>query len=396
MPLNELAIKHKKPAEKPFKLTDEKGLFLLIHPNGSKYWRFKYRIAGKEKLLAFGVYPDVSLAEARNRRDKARTLLANGVDPGVVRQASKQAARAATENSFESIAREWLAKQSSRWVPRQAERMMRRLELHVFPWLGVRPVAEITPSELLTVLRRIEQLGKLETAHRVYQYSGQIFRYAIATNRTERDPSAILRGALPPIRAKHLAAITEPKKVGELIRSIRGYEGSFITKSALLLAPLVFVRGGELRHAEWSEINLELADWTIPAQKMKMRQPHLVPLAKQAVNILEELHPLTGQGRYVFPCARTSTRPMSENTINAALRRLGYSKDDVTAHGFRATARTILDEVLGFRPDVIEHQLAHAVKDPLGRAYNRTSHLQVRREMMQRWADFLDELASNH
>lgn len=396
MPLNELAIKHKKPAEKPFKLTDEKGLFLLIQPNGSKYWRFKYRIAGKEKLLAFGVYPDVSLAEARSRRDKARTLLANGVDPGVVRQASKQAARAATENSFESIEREWLAKQSSRWVPRQAERMMRRLELHVFPWLGARPVAEITPSELLTVLRRIEQLGKLETAHRVYQYSGQIFRYAIATNRTERDPSAILRGALPPIRAKHLAAITEPKKVGELIRSIRGYEGSFITKSALLLAPLVFVRGGELRHAEWSEINLELADWTIPAQKMKMRQPHLVPLAKQAVNILEELHPLTGQGRYVFPCARTSTRPMSENTINAALRRLGYSKDDVTAHGFRATARTILDEVLGFRPDVIEHQLAHAVKDPLGRAYNRTSHLQVRREMMQRWADFLDELASNH
>lgn len=395
MPLNELAVRRKKSGEKPFKLADEKGLFLLVHPSGSKYWRFKYRIAGKEKLLAFGVYPDVSLAEARSRRDKARTLLANGVDPGVLKQASKQATRIAIDNSFEAVVREWRIKQSNRWVPRQAERIIRRLELHVFPWLGSRAIAEITPSDLLTILRRVEQLGKLETAHRILQYCGQIFRYAIATGRAERDPSVTLRGALPPLRVKHLAAIIEPQKVGELIKVIRGYEGTFITKCALLLAPLLFVRGGELRHAEWSEINLDLAEWNIPAGKMKMRQAHLVPLSKQAINILQELYSLTGQGKYVFPCARTSSRPMSENTINAALRRLGYSKDEMTAHGFRATARTILDEVLGFRPDVIEHQLAHAVKDPLGRAYNRTSHLQARREMMQRWADYLDELASN-
>jgi len=395
MPLSDSAVKHKKPTEKPYKVTDEKGLFMLVHPKGFKYWRFKYRFAGKEKLLAFGVYPDVSLANARDRRDEARKLLANGVDPGAVKQASKRAVQVAAENSFEAVAREWYAKRESGWVPSHSEKIIRRLERDIFPWIGQQPIAAITAPELLTVLRRIEDRGAIETAHRAYQNCGQIFRYAVATGRSERDPTGNLRGALPSIQAKNYAAIIEPKKVGELMRAIQGYEGSFVTKCALRLAPLVFVRPGELRHAEWAEINLELAEWNIPAQKMKMRQPHLVPLSTQTVKILKDLHPLTGNGKYVFPSVRTATRPMSDNTINAALKRLGYDSNDTTAHGFRATARTILDETLGFRPDFIEHQLAHAVKDPNGRAYNRTSHLPARREMMQQWADYLDQITND-
>jgi integrase len=392
--LSDLTVKNKKPLDKPYKLADEKGLFLLVHPKGFKYWRFKYRFSGKEKLLALGVYPDVSLADARNRRDEARKLLANSIDPGIAKQVSKRAALAATENSFEAVAREWYAKHSKNWVPSHGEKIIRRFERDVFPWIGAHPIANITAPIILTVLRRIEARGALETAHRAHQNCGQVFRYAVATGRAERDPTADLRGALPPTRVKSFAAIIDPKKVGELMRSIQGYEGSFVTKCALQLAPLVFVRPGELRKAEWGEINLNLAEWNIPAEKMKMRQPHLVPLAKQAVFILEELHPLTGRGKYIFPCVRTMSRPMSDNTINSALKRLGYHSDDMTAHGFRATARTILDETLGFRPDIIEHQLAHAVKDPNGRAYNRTSHLQVRREMMQKWADYLEEVAA--
>jgi integrase len=400
MPLSDSAIKHKKPAEKPYKVTDEKGLFMLVHPKGFKYWRFKYRFEGKEKLLAFGVYPDVSLANARDRRDEARKLLAKGVDPSVVKQASKRVAQVATRNSFEVVAREWYVKRAPGWAPSHHEKIIRRLERDIFPWIGHQPIAAITPPELLVVLRRIEERGAMETAHRAYQNCGQIFRYAVATGRAEQDPTSNLRGALPPTQAKNYAAIIEPKKLGGLMRAIQGYEGSLVTKYALRLAPLVFVRPGELRHAEWAEINLEFAEWNIPAQKMKMRQPHLVPLSTQAVKILQDLYLLTSNGKYVFPSIRTAARPMSDNTINAALKRLGFDSNDTTAHGFRATAhgfrataRTILDEVLGFRPDVIEHQLAHAVKDPLGRAYNRTSHLQIRREMMQKWADYLDEIA---
>lgn len=395
MALNDFTIKNKKSADKPFKMADEKGLFLLVHPKGSKYWRFKYSILGKEKLLAFGVYPEVSLAEARIQRDEARKHLANGVDPSALKKASKQAAIIASENSFQAIAQEWYVKHSVRWVPSHHLKIIRRLERDVFPWIGARPIAQITAPEFLTVLRRVESRGALDTAHRIHQTCGQIFRYAVATGRAERNPTSDLRGALPPVQGNSFAAIIEPHKLGQLLRAMDGYEGSFITKCALRLAPLLFVRPGELRQAEWSEINLDVAEWNIPAQKMKMRQPHLVPLAKQAVLILQELRPLTGGGQYVFPCVRTQHRPMSDNTVNAALKRLGYDSTEVTAHGFRATARTLLDEVLNFRPDVIEHQLAHTVKDPNGRAYNRTTHLDIRRNMMQKWADYLDGLKTH-
>lgn len=392
MALNDFTIKNKKPADKPFKMADEKGLFLLVHPKGSKYWRFKYSILGKEKLLAFGVYPEVSLAEARIQRDEARKHLVNGVDPSLLKKAAKQAAITASENSFQAIAQEWYVKHSARWVPSHHLKIIRRLERDVFPWIGSRPIAQITAPEFLTVLRRVESRGALDTAHRIYQTCGQVFRYAIATGRAERNPTSDLRGALPPVQGNSFAAIIEPHKLGQLLRTMDGYEGYFVTKCALRLAPLLFVRPGELRQAEWSEMNLDLAEWNIPAQKMKMRQPHLVPLAKQAVLILQELRPLTGAGQYVFPCVRTQHRPMSDNTVNAALKRLGYDSTEVTAHGFRATARTLLDEILNFRPDVIEHQLAHTVKDPNGRAYNRTTHLEIRRNMMQKWADYLGSL----
>ncbi len=392
MSLTELAIKNKKSSDKPFKMPDERGLFLLIHPNGSKYWRLRYSFEGKERLLALGVYPDVSLSEARDKRDQARKQVVNGVDPSILKKFLKRAAKTASENSFEAVAREWYTKHSKNWVPSHGEKIIRRFERDIFPWIGSLPIANIAAPMLLTVLRRIEDRGALETAHRAHQNCGQVFRYAVATGRAERDPTGDLRGALPPTRVKNFAAIIEPKKVGELLRCIKGYEGSFITKCALQLAPLLFVRPGELRKAEWSEISLDLAEWNIPAEKMKMRQPHVVPLSTQAVTILKELHPLTGRGKYIFPCVKTITRPMSDNTINSALKRLGYNSNEMTAHGFRATARTILDETLGFRPDIIEHQMAHAVKDPNGRAYNRTSHLQARREMMQKWSDYLQEL----
>lgn len=392
MSLNDLTIKNKKPTDKPYKLPDERGLFLLIHPNGSKYWRFRYSFGGKEKLLALGVYPDISLAEARDKREEARRLIANGVDPSVMKQTSKRATRIAQENTFEAVAQEWYAKHSPRWAPSHGDKIIRRLERDVFPWLGSRPISEITPPQLLQIIRRIEDRGALETAHRALQNCGQVFRYAVATGRAERDPTGDLRGALPPTKVEHYPSITEPHKVGALLRAIEGYEGSFITKSALRLAPLLFVRPGELRKAEWSEVNLDTAEWSIPADKMKTPHPHLVPLCKQAISILRELHPLTGSGKYLFPSLRTNTRPLSDNTLNAALKRLGYGSKDMTAHGFRAMARTILDEVLGFRIDIIEHQLAHAVKDPNGRAYNRTSHLPARQEMMQAWADYLDKL----
>lgn len=392
MSLTELAIKNRKSSEKPIKMPDERGLFLLVHPNGSKYWRLRYSFEGKERLLALGVYPDVSLAEARERRDQARKHLANGVDPGALKKVSKRVSKIASENTFEAIAREWYVKHSKTWVPYHGDRILRRLEKDVFPWLGSLPIANLTPPDLLSILRRIEDRGALESAHRVQQNCGQIFRYAVATGRAERDVTADLRGALPPAQVKSFAAILNPQKLGQLLRAIHGYEGSFITKCALRLAPLVFVRPGELRKAEWSEINLDLGEWNIPAEKMKMRQPHLVPLCKQAVDILRDLYPLTGEGKYLFPCVRTTTRPMSDNTINSALKRLGYDSTEMSTHGFRATARTLLDEILGIRPDIIEHQLAHAVKDPNGRAYNRTTHLDARREMMQKWADFLDQL----
>ncbi|HKB59530.1 MAG TPA: integrase arm-type DNA-binding domain-containing protein [Gallionellaceae bacterium] len=392
MPLTDTAIRNAKPAEKPVRMFDGGGLYLEVAPSGGKWWRLKYRIDGKEKRLSLGVYPDISLKDARERRDEARKLIANGVDPSENRKAAKSARIERAGNSFEVVAREWYAKNAPTWAENHGMRIIQRLERDIFPWLGGRPIAEISAPELLKVLRRIEDRGAVETAHRALQNCGQVFRYAIATGRAERDPSPDLKGALPPVKETHHAAITTPKEIGALMRAIDDYKGQFVTRCALRLAPLFFVRPGELRRAEWAEFDLDKAEWNIPGERMKMREPHLVPLCAQAVAILRELHAVTGGGKYVFPGARTNGRPMSDNAILAALRRMGFAKDEMSGHGFRAMARTILDEELHVRPDYIEHQLAHAVRDPNGRAYNRTAHLAERRKMMQLWADYLDKL----
>ncbi|PTQ79821.1 integrase [Nitrosospira multiformis] len=406
MPLTDTAIRNAKPGAKPVKLFDERGLFLIVTPSGGKWWRFRYKFDGKEKLLSLGVYPDVPLASrvikdeetgktrkikgARELRDEARELLAQGIDPGENRKAQKATKQNRAASSFEVVAREWYSKYASSWSEAHGERIIRRFERDVFPWIGGRPIADIAPSELLSVVRRVESRGALETAHRALANCGQVFRYAVATGRAERDPSGDLRGALPPVKGEHFAAVTEPKQVGQLLRTLDGYEGTFVVACALRLAPLVFVRPGELRKAEWKDINLDAGEWRYTVTKTGT--PHIVPLSTQAVSILRELHALTGTGRFVFPGARSTIRPMSDNAILAALRRMGIPKDEMSGHGFRAMARTILDEVLGVRPDLIEHQLAHAVRDPNGRAYNRTAHLPERRKMMQQWADYLDKL----
>ncbi len=393
MPLSDVAIRKAKPTGKVQRLFDGFGLYLEITPTGSKLWRQKYRHLGKEKRLANGPYPLVSLAEARELRDAARKLLAAGVDPSGQRKAEKAAGAERAANSFEVVAREWLERQT--WVPSYKVKVTAWMANDVFPWIGSRPVSEVTAYEFLQVARRIEDRGAIESAHRILQNCGQVMRYAIATRRATANPVTDLKGALASPPERHHAAITDAGNIGGLLRAIDAYNGSQITKRAMQLAPLVFQRPGELRQAEWSEIDLEAAEWNIPAHKMKMRQPHLVPLSRQAVALLEELHPLTGRSPYVFPGARSSKRPMSNNAINAALRRMGFDKDTMTAHGFRAMARTVLDEVLHFRPDYIEHQLAHAVRDPNGRAYNRTKHLPERRKMMQAWADYLDQLKAD-
>jgi integrase len=392
IPLSNLKVDKAKPKDKQYKLTDGGGLFLLVSPTGGRLWRLKYRFEGKEKLLSLGAYPAVSLADARQRRDDAKKLLANGVDPGEAKKAQKAAAGVQDANTFEVIAREWHSKFAHTWVASHAQHKLERLEKNVFPWIGARPIKDITAPEVLSVLRRLESRGILDTAHRVRFECGAIFRYAVATGRAERDPSADLKGALPPVKNGHHAAPTDPKQVAPLLRAIDEFQGSFVVKCALQLAPLLFVRPGELRAAEWSEIDIDGAEWNIPAEKMKMKVAHLVPLCKQAVEILKSLQPLTGHSKYVFPCQRSPLRCMSENAVNAGLRRMGFEKSEITGHGFRAMARTILDEVLQVRPDFIEHQLAHAVKDPNGRAYNRTAHLIERKKMMQLWADYLDGL----
>jgi len=405
VPLTDTAIRNAKPGKtpagkattKPYKMGDVGGLYLEVTPTGGKYWRFKYRIGGKEKRLSLGVYPDVPLASpkgqdrikgARELRDDARRLLAAGIDPSGHRRATKAARADRAANSFEVVAREWYGRLAPTWNAAHGDRIIRRLERDVFPWIGGRPVAEVTALELLAALRRIEARGALETAHRALGNCGQIFRYAISTGRAERDPSGDLRGALPPVKGEHFAAVTEPKRLAEILRTLDGYQGTFTVQSALRLAPLVFVRPGELRKARWTDIDLDAAEWRYTVTKTDTA--HIVPLASQAVAILHELHKLTGHGEFVFPGARTNGRPMSDNAILAAMRRLGIPKEEMSGHGFRAVARTILDEVLGVRPDLIEHQLAHAVRDPNGRAYNRTAHLPERRKMMQQWADWLD------
>ncbi len=406
MPKRILPLSDKQVINAKATVFDGGGLYLLVTPKGSKLWRFKYRYAGKGKLLAFGSYPEVSLADARQRREDARKLLAKdkSIDPGEVRKAEKASLVANTENAFEVVAREWHNKFSPTWSESHAYWVLRRLEQYVFPAIGSRPIADLRGQDVLKVLLRIEEVAP-ETAHRVKFVIGQVFRYAVGSGRAERDWTADLKGQLQPRSQKHHPAITDPDDVAGLIRAIDAFNGTYTVKCALKLSPLVFLRPGELRKAEWSEFDLDAAEWNIPIERMKLKkrikeerkgEKHLVPLAKQAVAILTELQALTGSGKFVFPGARTTQKPMSNMAINAALARMGY-KGEMTAHGFRATARTVLDDVeeLSFSPDIIEHQLAHAVRDVNGRAYNRTTKLPQRRKMMQRWADYLDELKTD-
>ena len=395
MALTDTFIKNTKHSGKPAgdKHSDGGGMYLHVK-EGGKYWRMNYRFAEKQKTLALGVYPDVPLADARKARDKARKLLAKGIDPSTAKREEKQATAAAAANTFESVALAWLDKTSTERIASTQDKITNWLEKDVFPFIGSKPISTIGPRDVLATVRKMEARGAIDSAHRLKQVCSQVFRYAVATGTAERDVTADLRGALAKIIKKNHPAIIEPKQAGALMRSITAYSGHPAAVAALKLSPLVFVRPGELRTAEWAEIDLDAAEWRIPGSKMKMKIDHLVPLSTQALEILRGLQPITGHGRYVFPSLRTSDMPMSENTINAALRGMGYSKDVHTAHGFRATARTIMDEVLGERVDLIEHQLAHAVKDANGRAYNRTAHLPARRDMMQRWADYLDKLAA--
>ena len=398
MPLTDSAIRKAKAkinskgieTNKPYKMGDGGGLYLEVSTSGGKYWRLKYRFSSKEKRLSIGVYPAVTLKEARAKREEAKKLLSNGIDPSEYKKSIKQIDNL---NSFEQVALEWHTKFKPNWTEDHGRRILTRLEKDVFPWIGNRSINEITASEVLTVLRRVESRGALETSHRVMQNCGQVFRYAVAIGKAERDPTGDLKGALPPVKQKHLASITEPNKIGGLLRAIDGYKGHLISRSAMRLAPYVFVRPGELRHAEWSEIDMENAEWRIPAEKMKMRVMHIVPLSKQVLEIFKEIQPLTGKGRYVFPSVRTNTRPMSENTVLGGLRRLGYSKEEMTGHGFRSMASTLLNEQ-GWNRDAIERQLAHAERDSVRAAYNYAEHMPERKKMMQAWADYLDGLAS--
>lgn len=398
-PLTDVQPRNAKPKEKPYKLADGGGLYLLVNTDGGKYWRMKYRFGGKEKTLAFGKYPDISLGQARKQRQEAKALLQQGIDPGENKKAQKAARnkkaqkaarKEAAANSFEVVTREWYLKFSPNWTKEHGERIMRRFERDIFPSFGEKPISEVTAPDLLSALRGIESRGRLETAHRARGNCSQVFRYAISTGRMATNPADALIGALSPIKKEHFAAVTDPKQVVQLLRMIDSYTGTFPVACALKIAPYVFVRPGELRKAQWADIDLDAAEWRYLVTKTQTQ--HIVPLARQVIAILKELHPLTGNSPYVFPSARTGERPMSDNAILAALRRMGIPKEEMTGHGFRAMARTILDEVLGYRPDLIEHQLAHAVRDPNGRAYNRTAHLPDRKRMMQAWADYLDGL----
>jgi integrase len=385
--LSEARVRTARPKPKPYKLYDERGLYLRVETGGGRLWRFRYRYGGVEKLLSLGAYPDVALKRAREKRDDARRLLVEGIDPSVQRQAE----RTMQQGTFEGVAREWLARQGKSLADGTVAILSARLENYLYPYLGSRPIAAITAPELLAALRRIEARGRNETAHRARALTGRVFRYAIATGRAERDVSADLRDALAPVKARNFAAIVEPARVGALLRAIDGYVGQPVTAAALRIAPLTFVRPGELRAAEWSEFDLPNAEWRIPGSRMKMGEQHIVPLARQALGILSELQPLTQRSRYVFPSLLSRDRPMSENTVNAALRRLGYSREEQTGHGFRTIASTLLNEQ-GFPPDVIELQLAHAERNKVRAAYNKAQRLVERRKMMQAWANYLDAL----
>lgn len=391
MPLADITVRNAKAKAKPYKLSDSGSLYLLVGPDGARYWRWDYRWAGKRKTLALGVYPAISLAEARDKRDLAKKQLAAGADPRTQRKLERLKSELAASSTFRAAADEWLAKLTREGrAPATLNKTTWLLGL-AYPVIGDRPIADITPPEVLQALRRVEARGCYETARRLRSTCGQVFRYGIATGRATRDPSTDLRGALTVPKVKHRAAVTEPKAIGALLRAIDGYEGHATTRAALRLAPLVFTRPGELRTAEWSEFDLEQGVWSIPAAKMKMRRPHRVPLSRQAIAILKDLQEVTGNSRYLFPSVRSFVRPISENTLNAALRRLGYSKDEATTHGFRATAAVRLNEMGRWNSDAIERQLAHQEADDVRRAYTHAAeYWDERCQMMQVWADQLD------
>jgi integrase len=392
MALTDTAVRNAKPREKPYKLGDSLGLFLLVQPSGGKLWRMKYRIDGREKKLGIGTYPEVGLAEARERRDEARKMMAVGKDPSREKQQARHQAKAAAANTFGEIAQEYIDKRRREGLATSTADKSEYYISRLGPAFARLPISSITAPEILTVLRRIEATGNYETARRVLQLSSRVFRYAVATARLTSDPSRDLRGALTAPTPKHYGAIVEPNKVGELLRAIHGYEGHLLTKLAMQLSAHVFVRPGELRKAEWSEIDLDGSIWTIPAQKMKMRKAHTLPLSRQAVDVLRAVHAITGPSGYVFPCIRTRSRPMSENTVNAGLRRLGFTGDEMTAHGFRAMASTLLNESGKWHPDAIERALAHGDSDKVRAAYHRGAHWKERVEMAQWWSDYLDQL----
>lgn len=394
MALTNTFIKQSKPTGKPAgdKYADGGGLYLLVKPAG-KYWRMDYTVLGKRKTLAIGVYPAVTLADARRAREAAKALLAKGTDPGEAKRQAKLEATAAAANTFQVVADRWLEATASDRGQATRNKVATWLRKDVYPQIGHMAITRITAPDVLAVVRKMETRGVGESAKRIGQICGQVFRYAVAEGSVERDVTAGLHDAYKKTETKHHAAITDPAELAALLRAIAAYSGHPYCMAALKLSPLVFLRPGELRTGEWADVDFEAAEWRIPGAKMKMRNDHVVPLATQALTILRDLHAITGHGKYIFPSLRTSARPMSENTVNAALRGMGYSGDVHTAHGFRATARTIMDEVLGERVDLIEHQLAHSVKDANGRAYNRTAHLPARKAMMQRWADYLDQLA---
>jgi len=391
MPLSDIAIRSAKPQLKPLKLSDGGGLFLLVSPSGGKWWRYSYRYNGKQKTFSLGTYPDIGLKEAREKHSEARKLLAQGIDPSYNRKAEKATKKSHASNSFEVIAREWVSSHMADKASSHKDRVLRRFELYLFPWIGSKPIVEITVPNFLETIKRIQSLNKLETAHRTMQAAGQVFRYAVQTGRASRDITADLKGALPPASIKHMASFTDPKQVAALLRAIDGFTGTFTVQSALRLAPLVFVRPGELRTAKWADIDLDAKEWKYRVSKTKT--DHLVPLSSQAIEILKAIQPFSGDGEFVFIGGHDPKKPMSEAAINAALKRMGYdTKTDITGHGFRAMARTLLHERMGVDPIVIEHQLAHRVPDALGAAYNRTKFIEQRREMMQLWADYLDKL----
>lgn len=388
MPLTVKGIEGLKAKEKLYRVADSKGLCLEIPPKGNKRWRYRYRFEGKSKMVSLGVFPDVNLAKARNKRDAMREVLADGIDPAV--HIKSQKAHTDDEGTFEAIARSWFEKFRHKWIDATANRKMRRLESHVFPLIGSVPIEKVDAPQIRKVLLRMQSLEKIHSGHRIRSLIGEIMRYCVAMGLATYNPCPDLIGVLPPSEVKHRAAITDPDEIGALLRAIDSYE-SPITRCALKLAAMTFVRPGELQHAEWSEVDLDKKEWRIPAEKMKMKRAHIVPLSRQAVEVLTELEILTGHGRYLFPSVRTSQRPMSNNTVLSALRNMGYGKDQMCGHGFRSMASTNLNE-LGFNPDHIERQLAHAERDRVRDAYNHAQYLPERRKMMQSWSNYLDGL----